>query len=393
MLKVNKLFAVLMSILMLMQGAMGVALKADATETPEITVSSAEAKAGDTVTLTVSLNNNTGFAGFSLMVDYDADVLTLTAFTQGDVLNAVDPLGLESQTSVGIANWATTTNTSGDGTLLYLTFSVNKGVSSGDYLVNLVANDFFSVNDSGMFLDYPCVINPGTVTVGSGEHDHKYTTVTTPPTCTDQGYTTHTCQCGDSYIDSYVAALGHTPGDAVRENERDDGSYDLVVYCSTCKTELSREYVVLPGVTISGTVTSYGTATDDVTVTLIDANGETVYSTIVTGNSAEYSFSSVSAGSYTLQISKINHVTRSYTVVVEDSNVTQDAKICLRGDVTGDGKVTATDYSRLLAHVKKTSVITDTYMLLCADVTGEGKITATDYSRLLAHVKKVSLLW
>ena len=65
----------------------------------------------------------------------------------------------------------------------------------------------------------------------------------------------------------------------------------------------------------------------------------------------------------------------------------------LLGDVTGDGKVTAADYSRLLAHVKKTNVITDEATLQAADVTGDGKITAADYSRLLAHVKKLSPLW
>ena len=40
-------------------------------------------------------------------------------------------------------------------------------------------------------------------------HEHSYTAVVTPPTCTEQGYTTHTCVCGDSYVDSYVPALGH----------------------------------------------------------------------------------------------------------------------------------------------------------------------------------------
>ena len=42
-----------------------------------------------------------------------------------------------------------------------------------------------------------------------------------------------------------VPALGHTPGEAVRENEigatcTAEGSYDEVVYCSVCKAELSR---------------------------------------------------------------------------------------------------------------------------------------------------------
>lgn len=39
---------------------------------------------------------------------------------------------------------------------------------------------------------------------------HSYTTTVTQPTCTAQGYTTHTCSvCGDSYKDSYTNALGH----------------------------------------------------------------------------------------------------------------------------------------------------------------------------------------
>ena len=38
---------------------------------------------------------------------------------------------------------------------------------------------------------------------------HNYISVVTSPTCTEGGYTTHICKCGDTYIDSYVDALGH----------------------------------------------------------------------------------------------------------------------------------------------------------------------------------------
>ena len=40
-------------------------------------------------------------------------------------------------------------------------------------------------------------------------HTHSYKDVVTAPTCTAKGYTTHTCSCGDSYVDTYVDALGH----------------------------------------------------------------------------------------------------------------------------------------------------------------------------------------
>ena len=39
---------------------------------------------------------------------------------------------------------------------------------------------------------------------------HNYVSVVTKPTCTAEGYTTHTCSiCGNSYVDTKVAALGH----------------------------------------------------------------------------------------------------------------------------------------------------------------------------------------
>ncbi len=40
-------------------------------------------------------------------------------------------------------------------------------------------------------------------------HTHSYKDVVTVPTCTEKGYTTHTCSCGDSYVDTYTDPLGH----------------------------------------------------------------------------------------------------------------------------------------------------------------------------------------
>ena len=39
---------------------------------------------------------------------------------------------------------------------------------------------------------------------------HSHNAVVTAPTCLDKGYTTHTCHCGDTYVDTYVDALGHS---------------------------------------------------------------------------------------------------------------------------------------------------------------------------------------
>lgn len=41
-------------------------------------------------------------------------------------------------------------------------------------------------------------------------HVHSYTPCVTPPTCTEKGYTTFTCTCGDSYVSDYTEAVGHS---------------------------------------------------------------------------------------------------------------------------------------------------------------------------------------
>ena len=63
-------------------------------------------------------------------------------------------------------------------------------------------------------------------------HSHKATV--TAPTCTEQGYTTHTCACGDEYVDTYVDPLGHTWGawEKIADSEEDDGSH--IRHCSVC---------------------------------------------------------------------------------------------------------------------------------------------------------------
>ena len=41
---------------------------------------------------------------------------------------------------------------------------------------------------------------------------HSYSKKVTGPTCSEQGYTTYTCHCGDNYTGDYVDSLGHAMG-------------------------------------------------------------------------------------------------------------------------------------------------------------------------------------
>ena len=123
------------------------------------------------------------------------------------------------------------------------------------------------------------------------ENGHDYQEQVTEPSCTEGGYTTHTCsRCGGSYVAEETAALGHdwgewcpvpinfctdpriedrtcnrcgateshtlspgghTPGEPVKENAiaptcEAAGGYDMVVYCSACGAETSREHTDTP---------------------------------------------------------------------------------------------------------------------------------------------------
>ena len=140
---------------------------------------------------------------------------------------------------------------------------------------------------------------------------------------------------------------------------------------------------------VSGTVTSYDKSTDAVILRLVDGTDEI---DVIGTTGTAFEFTSVPAGSYTLEVSKKNHVTRTYEIEVDDADVTQNVKIHLLGDINGDGRVTAMDYGRALAHVQKLQTLTG-YELQCADTNQNGSITAMDYAQILAHVQKVSLLW
>ncbi len=89
------------------------------------------------------------------------------------------------------------------------------------------------------------------VVFDSCKHNNKESVVT-EPTCTEGGYTTYTClSCGYIWTENPTNPTGHSPAEAVQENRTEatcltTGSYDSVVYCETCHTELSRETKTIP---------------------------------------------------------------------------------------------------------------------------------------------------
>lgn len=148
------------------------------------------------------------------------------------------------------------------------------------------------------------------------------------------------------------------------------------------------------GGTLSGTVKSYNSATDPVTVQLFKSGSSAAaYNATVKGNSATYTISGVASGTYTMKVSKKNHVTREYSVTVSTGTKTQNAEIRLLGDVNGDGRVNTMDCTRLFKHVNKTQLLTDAYAQKCADTNGDGRVNTMDCTALFKHVNKTKPLW
>ncbi|MBQ6432329.1 MAG: leucine-rich repeat protein, partial [Oscillospiraceae bacterium] len=94
-------------------------------------------------------------------------------------------------------------------------------------------------------------------------HVHSYTAVVTPPTCTEQGYTTHTCSCGDSYVDTYVPALGHElVTDPAKAATCTETGLTEGKHCTRCDYKVAQEVVPALGhAWDEGKVTKPATAT------------------------------------------------------------------------------------------------------------------------------------
>ena len=76
--------------------------------------------------------------------------------------------------------------------------TIKRPDKSCDVTVDAI-NTKYASHSSSSYASFRCV----------EAHEHSYTAVVTAPTCTEKGYTTHTCSCGDSYVDTYTDALGH----------------------------------------------------------------------------------------------------------------------------------------------------------------------------------------
>lgn len=126
------------------------------------------------------------------------------------------------------------------------------------------------------------------------------------------------------------------------------------------RTTLTVGYSVPVASGVHGQAVSFRDGSD-VTVSLFaDGSAEPKYTVSVPGGTKDssgqytttYDIPEVAPGTYTMQVSKKNHVTREYTVTVSGDAVTQDAKIHLMGDINGDGRIGIGDINKANLHAK-----------------------------------------
>lgn len=81
----------------------------------------------------------------------------------------------------------------------------------------------------------------GNLTWCIADHEHTYQDTVTPPTCTEDGYTTHACTiCGESSVDTPIPATGHTYQETVFAPTCTQRGYTADV-CQICGDQSVRE--------------------------------------------------------------------------------------------------------------------------------------------------------
>jgi len=169
----------------------------------------------------------------------------------------------------------------------------------------------------------------GTVTIAQitiPATGHNYTSVITAPTCTEKGYTTHTCACGDSYRTDEIAALGHHCVTSVFDPSCTESGYTLHAcacgynYRTDEITALGHNYtstVIAPTCTEKGYTKHTCTCGDSYTDTIVAAKGHQYTSKVTSeatcAKAGLRTYTCACGYSYTTQISKLSH---SYTSTV-----------------------------------------------------------------------------
>ena len=264
--------------------------------------------------------------------------------------------------------------------------NISENHNEGKYLISGIAEDIYGNTLSKG--------NDAVFYVGHNWED--FYTIDKESTCIEKGEKSIHCSLCDAVkegteIDLELKEHDWNEGEITKEPTNTETGIKTYT-CKECGTTKTEKIDVLK-YSINGIITSFLNENEDITIQLIEKEKkEPSYEKIVTGNIVKYSIEDVLAGTYKLKILKANHITREYEIIVNNSNVTQDVKICLIGDANGDGRVNNKDWNRLYNHINETNMLIG-YELLCADINKDGKVNNKDWTRLYNHINEINPIW
>ena len=107
------------------------------------------------------------------------------------------------------SNWSTYA-TSSLSDLFELSFYAKGAVTGAEHVHNYISDVHETTCTEDGYTTYTCKCGDSYTKKGEVATGHKYSSKETAPTCLDAGYTTFTCECGDSYVEAGAPATGHT---------------------------------------------------------------------------------------------------------------------------------------------------------------------------------------
>lgn len=242
--------------------------------------------------------------------------------------------------------------------------------------------DLSSFSESDLF----CSLVTGTMTVGTSAGPHMWNIVTIG----GRNYLVDATNCDADTVGApdklfLCGAAENVPSQkytATAGSQSIVYEYDTDTLSDYASSDLKLEEMPysptsVSGLTVSGTIRSYGSASESITVTLIPIGGSPLVKS-VSGISVNYSFTGVSAGNYTLKVKKKGHAPWTESITVSNQNIYgKDVTVYLWGDVNRDGKVNGTD----ALWVRQSSAggrTLDAYQKVLADLNRDGKVNGTD---------------
>jgi len=136
---------------------------------------------------------------------------------------------------------------------------------------------------------------------------------------------------------------------------------------------------------LAGTVNSFGSDTDTVTVQLFrSGSSAAAYITTATGNAAPYTLSGITPGTYIMKVSKRDHINAEYELTIEGESIQKDVTLRSIGDIDSSGSVTASDaLAALQCTVRRLTLSGDDFT--AADANADGRISTVDALRILQY--------